>query len=149
MSVFHEWAADWIPAELRAAALLDLRSRLAPPVPVATDPTPRSEAAVLAGVRLEAGRRGWRLFRNNLGAMQDPRTGRVVRYGLANESKAMNDVVKSADLIGWTDKGQFASVEVKGVGARTDADRLAAQERWRDLVLSCGGVAIITDGDLP
>ncbi len=147
MTPLHQWVADWIPADLRAAALADLQQRLAPPAPISSPPA-RSEAAVLNSVRLEAGRRGWHTFRNNCGAMQD-KTGRVVRYGLANESKQMNSVIASADLIGFTDSGKFVSIEAKAPGARTDPERLAAQERWRDLVLAAGGYAVITDGELP
>jgi hypothetical protein len=147
MNPLHQWVADWIPADLRAAALADLQQRLAPPAPV-SDAKPMSEAAVSNTVRLAAAARGWHLWRNNNGAMQD-KTGRVVRYGLANESKQMSAVVKSADLIGFTDSGRFVSIECKAPGARTDPDRLAAQERWRDLVLAAGGIACITDGELP
>lgn len=59
-----------------------------------------SEAAVQAVVRLEAARNGVRLFRNNVGALIDSR-GVPVRYGLANDSKQVNDVMKSSDLVGW------------------------------------------------
>ncbi len=59
-----------------------------------------SEAAVQSAVRLEADRKGVRLFRNNVGALIDSR-GVPVRYGLANESKQVNDVIKSSDLVGW------------------------------------------------
>lgn len=149
MSIFQQWAADWgVPPD----AIRDLQQRLAPPAPVVGlpgAPTLTSETAVLYHLRLAAGKRGWRMFRNNIGAMQDPRTGRVVRYGLANESKQMSAAVKSADLIGFTDKGQFVSIEAKAPGGRTDPERLAAQERWRDLVLACGGYGVISSGELP
>ncbi len=139
MSIIQQWASDWgLPPD----ALADLKARLAPPPPGTLGPPLSSEAAALNAVRLEAGLRGWRLFRNNVGAMQD-KTGRVVRYGLANESKQMSAVVKSADLIGLTDHGVFVSIECKSPGARTDPERLAAQERWRDLVISCGGIGLI------
>ncbi len=140
--ILQQWASDWgLPPD----ALADLRQRLAPPAPVAPAAPASSEAAVLNAVRLEAGYRGWRLFRNNVGAMQD-KTGRVVRYGLANESKQMSAAVKSADLIGMTDYGRVVSIECKAPGARTDPERLAAQERWRDLVVACGGIGLIVTG---
>ena len=60
----------------------------------------KSEAAVQSAVRLEAARKGVRLFRNNVGALIDAR-GVPVRYGLANDSKQLNDVLKSSDLVGW------------------------------------------------
>lgn len=44
---------------------------------------------------------GCQLMRNNSGALLDA-TGRPVRYGLGNISKAHNDKIKSSDLIGFT-----------------------------------------------
>ena len=116
-----------------------------------------SEAAVQAAVRLEAARKGVRLFRNNVGALVDSR-GVPVRYGLANDSKQVNEVMKSADLIGWrpllieprhvgTVVGQFVSREVKAVGWRyTGADREPAQLAWAQLVTSGGGDAAFCTG---
>lgn len=43
--------------------------------------------------------------------------GRMVRYGLGNDSKRLNDVWKSSDLIGIT-RGKFTAVEVKAPGWR-------------------------------
>lgn len=59
-----------------------------------------SEAAVQSAVRLEAASKNVSLFRNNVGALIDSR-GVPVRYGLANESKQVNEVIKSSDLVGW------------------------------------------------
>src|SRR5690242_17560516 len=59
-----------------------------------------SEANVQSRVRLAAPARGFRLFRNNVGVLTDDR-GVPVRYGLANDSKALNKALKSSDLIGW------------------------------------------------
>lgn len=116
-----------------------------------------SEAAVQAAVRLEAARKGVRLFRNNVGALVDSR-GVPVRYGLANESKQVNEVMKSADLIGWrpllieprhvgTVVAQFVSREVKAVGWHyTGADREPAQLAWAQLVTAGGGDAAFCTG---
>lgn len=116
-----------------------------------------SEAAVQAAVRLEAARKGVRLFRNNVGALVDSR-GVPVRYGLANDSKQVNEVMKSADLIGWrpllieprhvgTVVAQFVSREVKAVGWHyTGSDREPAQLAWAQLVTSGGGDAAFCTG---
>lgn len=58
-----------------------------------------SEAAVVNNVTLEASRAGARLWRNNVGDCKDER-GRLIRYGLCNTSKQMNEQIKSSDLIG-------------------------------------------------
>lgn len=117
-----------------------------------------SEAAVQSAVRLEAARKGVRLFRNNVGALIDSR-GVPVRYGLANDSKQVNEVMKSADLIGWrplligpqhvgTVVGQFVSREVKEVGWRyTGTDREPAQLAWAELVTAGGGDAAFCTGE--
>jgi hypothetical protein len=118
-------------------------------------PAAKSEVAITAEIRLEASRHGWRLWRNNSGAYQDE-TGRLVRYGLANESAQVNRGVKSADLIGIAPHlitpgdvgrtiGIFASVEAKSAGWTSPRNaRERAQAAWRDLVLGLGGYAIMT-----
>lgn len=105
-----------------------------------------TEADIQNLIRLECGRRGWHVFRNNVGVLMD-RRGVPVRYGLANESKQMNEVLKSADLIGWTKNGRFISIECKA----TDGIVNPAQEAWRSLVAAAGGYAVIARGvgDLP
>jgi len=155
MSLLHDWARDWLPAELRDAAIADLQRRLAPLAPERRPEIPLSEAAVQAGLRLNAAKRGIRAWRNNVGVLMDAK-GRPVRYGLGNESKQMNAMWKSADLIGCEPilitpnhvgqtLGRLWSREAKAVGGRTDPERLAAQERWRDLLLSLGANAAITE----
>ena len=116
-----------------------------------------SEAAVQAAVRLEAARKGVRLFRNNVGALVDSR-GVPVRYGLANESKQVNEVMKSADLIGWrpllieprhvgTVVAQFVSRECKHpTWHYTGGDREPAQLAWAQLVTAGGGDAAFCTG---
>jgi len=117
-----------------------------------------SEAAVQAAVRLEAARKGLRLWRNNVGALIDAR-GVPVRYGLANDSKQLNEVIKSADLIGWRPLqieqhhvgqvvAQFLSREVKAVGWHYTGDKHEqAQLAWAQLVTAGGGDAAFCTGE--
>jgi hypothetical protein len=120
--------------------------------------TGTSEAAVQAVVRLEAARKGVRLWRNNVGVLQDA-TGRPVRYGLANDSPSLNQVVKSADLIGWRPVAigpehvgltiaQFVSRECKEVGWKYQHSvREQAQFAWAQLVIKDGGDAAFCTGE--
>ena len=80
-----------------------------------------------------------RLFRNQVGQLPDPRTGRPVQFGLARGS---------ADLIGWrtititpdmvgTKLAVFTSIEVK-----TPTGRLTPQQQhWLGAVHKAGGIA--------
>lgn len=116
----------------------------------------RSETAVSNDVRLEASRKGMRLFRNNVGVLTDD-TGRPVRYGLANDSAAVNKVCKSADLIGidptpitaamiGEPRGRFVSAECKPEGWHyTGTPREQAQQAWAMLITSLGGRALFVN----
>lgn len=111
----------------------------------------RNEATIQALARLEAARDGI-LWRNNVGQLPGP-NGRPVRYGLANDSTAVNQNVKSADLIGIRRVlitpehvgqvlGVFWSREVKAEGWRfAGTERELAQLRWLELVTAHGGIA--------
>jgi len=115
------------------------------------------EGAVIARVQIDKTKAGWRLFRNNVGVMiRDD--GVPVRFGLANDSKQMNRQYASADLIGVMPLvitpehvghtlGIFTSIEVKHPDWKPSAsdERYAAQCRWRDLITSLGGYAVITN----
>ncbi len=123
----------------------------------------KSESAVQADVRLATAREGreW-LLRNNVGVLKD-RNGRPVRYGLANDSAAMNEKCKSADLIGietyvikpedvGKTVGIFRSIELKEEGFHPskchgdDWTRYQAQVTWMNKVNSMGGHAqIVSD----
>lgn len=115
-----------------------------------------TETDIQSLIRVEASRLGAPLWRNNNGAAQD-KTGRVVRYGLGNDSSKLNEVWKSSDLIGITPVlirpehvgqvwGIFTAVEVKAAGwskPRNDRDR--AQERFIKTVQEHGGIGFFAD----
>ena len=82
-----------------------------------------------------------RIFRNQVGSLPDPRTGRLVTFGLARGS---------ADLIGWrtitvtqamvgTRLAVFTSIEVKVPTGRVRPE----QQAWLEAVLQAGGIAVI------
>lgn len=116
-----------------------------------------SEAGVTKVERLNIAREGGLIWRNNVGAMNDGQ-GRVVRYGLANESKTMNRRVKSSDLIGLKPVlitegmvgyiiGQFVARECKRPKwAYSGTPREKAQKCFIELVLAKGGDACFTTG---
>ena len=140
-TVITEWAtAHRIPP----AALNDLMARL-----TMADHLPseagRSEAAVQADIRLAAAKRGdLVLWRNNSGALTDD-AGRLIRFGLGNDSAQSNKRLKSADLIGiHRGSGRFVSIEVKRPGWKhSDAsERDRAQAAWAATVAAMGGVAL-------
>ncbi len=111
-----------------------------------------NEAAVQQLIRLESSRRGTPLLRNNVGACYDD-TGRLIRYGLGNDSKKINDVRKSSDLIGiWPVRvtqemvgsvhGLFFAVECKPTGwtMRNGDVRAVAQKAFGEWVRDKGGI---------
>ena len=123
-----------------------------------------SEALVQSKLRLEAAGTGLRLWRNNVGVLRD-KAGTPIRYGLANDSKALNEKLKSGDLIGWrrrlvtpADVGhviaQFVSRECKpqgwtpaGPGNVGLYAHEQAQQRWIDIINADGGDASFYTGD--
>ena len=154
-----EWAARW---GVSAQALLDLRLRMGIAVathtpPVEVEGKPGSEVRQQGLIRLDAGRNGVWLTRNNVGALMDER-GVPVRYGLANETNEQNKHVKSADLIGIRPIligpqhmnqviGQFVSVECKHETWQYKGDaHETAQRNWLEFVVSKGGFACFATG---
>lgn len=155
----HQWALDW---GVSAPALQDLQHRLGLLTPAivaaaGAPPDQHTEAYVQSLARVEASNRGIRVFRNNVGALKDE-DGRVVRYGFANDSKALNAVIKSSDLGGWrpilitpqmvgTRVAQSWWRECKAPGWQyTGTGREVAQKAWIDAVNADGGdAAFLTD----
>lgn len=109
-------------------------------------------------VRLAMARMGAQMWRNNTGAFQDE-TGRWIRYGLCNDSKQVNERIKSSDLIGGVPitiqphhVGQtfaiLTAIECKRPGWHlTPGDKRGqAQQRFIDLVVGIGGFAGFVTG---
>lgn len=156
-----------VPLELRAwatrhhvshealAELMTLTTRPLIPPPVGAPDG--SETYVQSAVRLDAAQHGVHLWRNNVGVLKDER-GVPVRYGLANDSAALNDVLKSHDLIGIRPVtiapahvglviGQFVSLECKREGWTYRGDkRETGQMNWANLINSYGGLARFVTG---
>lgn len=148
-----EWAKKWgIPQE----AVRDLLQSAVHAVPPPNGDT--SESAIQARARLEASYKGVYLWRNNVGACVD-QNGRMIRYGLANDSKQINEVIKSGDLIGIRPVdvtpdmvgqriGQFISRECKrGDWVYRGTKEEKAQLQWQQLVNMLGGDAAFLNGE--
>jgi len=112
---------------------------------------PNGETTLQQQIRLALGTRpDARLFRNQVGSLPDPHTGRLVTFGLPRGS---------ADLIGWgtavgtpdmvgTRLAIFTSIEVKTPTGRIRAE----QQAWIEAVHHAGGIAgiarSVTDAQL-
>lgn len=160
MNNLHEWFVRNAGRPLTLELLRDLQITLGTytlPTPDCDPGRGKSEAWAQSAVRLEASVKGVKLFRNNVGVLED-KTGRPVRYGLANDSASMNALLKSGDLIGVRPLlirpehvghtfGQFVSREIKAPGWQfTGSGREAAQLAWCNLINSCGGDAAFATG---
>lgn len=147
-----DWAQRW---GLPPQAFAELRGLVASP-PVLSGPS-HSEAYVQSQVRLEAAAMNVRLWRNNVGVLKNE-AGTPVRFGLANDSPALNDKLKSSDLMGWrlvSIKAHHVGTVIAQVVAReckpqswkfTGTDRELAQEAWINLISGDGGDAAFTTG---
>ncbi len=143
MNPLQQWAAVW---NISPEAIADLMVRICPEAPHGNPKT--LEAQAQRDIRIEASRRGMRLFRNNNGACTNVE-GRVIRYGLGNDSPQMSKILKSSDLIGITPVtaggrtfGVFTSIEVKRPGwTFRGSDREVAQAAWITLINGMGGIA--------
>lgn len=155
MTRLHDWS---IRHSVSLQALQELHILLTSTVPSPTTAQGASESDVQARIRVAASQAGDVLWRNNSGVLKDER-GVPVRFGLCNESKAVNDKCKSSDLIGikrvlvtpqmvGSTVGVFYAREVKRAGWRyTGTPREAAQLRFIEAVVAMGGDAAFATGD--
>lgn len=119
----------------------------------------KNEIDIMNQIRLDASEAGIILWRNNTGAFINP-DGRLIRYGLANDSARINQRIKSSDLIGFTPKriskkdinktiAVFTAIEVKYPGWKyrnTKSDK--AQLAFLKLINKSGGIAYYSTGGL-
>lgn len=148
------WAVKWgIPY----AAIAELKDQMGVGFSMSAPSSAKSEAEVQNIVRLRESRLGGRLWRNNVGAAAMP-DGSWLRYGIANDSAAMNKKIKSSDLIGLRPVviqpehlgatfGLFVAREVKAPNWHyTGTERERAQLAFIELVTSLGGDAKFDNG---
>ena len=99
-----------------------------------------SEQHIQQHIRLTCSKGSTRLFRNNVGRLPDPRSGRWVEFGVGGKG--------AGDLLGWRTVtitpdmvGQqvavFTSIEVKTPTGRIRPE----QQQWLDAVQAAGGIA--------
>lgn len=152
---FQTWTKKW---NLPRQALQELQAILNGPIIANTIKKLNSEADIKNKIRLEASRKGSRLWINNVGAFNTI-NGDFVRYGLANESFRQNKHMKSSDLIGikpieitqehlGLKIGQFLCREVKKSNWKyIDTEHEKAQLNWIRLINSLGGDAAFATSD--
>ena len=154
-----QWSIKW---GVSIEAVEDLRREFGL---INTDPKPsalamESEGAVQTRIRLEASTKGLRIWRNNVGAYDEnnpPTAGS--RWGLCNDSKEMNRLIKSSDLIGIRPLlitqnhvggivGQFVAREAKAANwSYSGTKREEAQLNFLNLVAGLGGDAAFANSE--
>ena len=151
------WAQRWAVPPQALAELCGQFIYTGDADPDAKGSKPNSEARVQSEVRLEAANAGVYLFRNNVGAGR-LESGNWVRFGLGNDSPALNKVLKSGDLIGVRKRlitaqmvgtyiGQFWSRECKRRDWKfSGTPEENAQVTWATLINEQGGDAQIVTG---
>jgi hypothetical protein len=117
-----------------------------------------SETVNQQQTRLIIARQMGQIWRNNSGGYQDE-YGNFIRYGLANDSAALNAEIKSSDLIGIVPTliqphmvgfhlGVFTALEIKPSGwSLTPGDKRGnAQAKFHQIVRdACGYAGFVTD----
>lgn len=148
-----DWARHW---GVSPAAMRDLKNQMG----ISENYNSKGgmlEKPIEQRARLAASKKGVRLWVNTRGALKNE-VGRPIRFGLMNDTKELNKVIKSHDLIGVTPRivtaedvgktfGIFTSYEVKEHSwVYTGKGREVQQLRWMNLILSLGGISkFITD----
>jgi hypothetical protein len=97
------------------------------------------ETKIQQEIRLALGQNpSLRLFRNQVGQLPNPRTGRYVQFGLAKGSSDLigfKTIKITPDMVGQ-DIAQFVSLEIK-----TERGKLSTmQQNWLQKVKSSGGL---------
>ena len=152
MSTIRQWGHDFsIPMHM----LIELERRMGLEGTEGVTNTPdaygmtHSEAYAQSQVVLEAREYDCLLTRNNKGALRDA-DGRLVRFGLFNETKERGERIRSWDLVGFRKRlitplmvgtviGQFVGREIKEPGWVFKGDEHeAAQLKCSELALSYG-----------
>lgn len=178
MTTLTEWAVRHGVSPAAIDELAALIKHDTPDKPPSGQPA-GSEQYAQQAVRVEASEAGCRLWRNNVGAIDGhvvskrdlkkfcPRCVEVIlksinerhiRYGLCNDSKAMNSKIKSSDLIGIRPVlvrpehvgytfGVFLAREMKHeLWTYTGKPREVCQKSYLELVISMGGDASFATG---
>jgi len=155
MTDLSSWGKRWNIPPAAIFELAQIMGTAAPHSPQQSGAV--TEAGVSQRIRLAYAERGAALWRNNVGAFADE-TGRWIRYGLANESKQMNKLVKSSDLIGVMPVtitlqhvgqiiGQFIAIETKAPDwVFMGTPREWAQHKFHQIVISKGGLGRFSTG---
>lgn len=151
MNILDRWA---ITHSVGGDAMRELITILSASASIAESSSGESarESKVQARMRLAAACDGGYLWRNNVGAGKLA-NGKFIRWGLCNESKEVNAICKSSDLIGimpikieqshvGSVIGQFTAIECKRAGWKYKGTaHEQAQLSFINIVTSCGGAA--------
>lgn len=161
MSILSDWARRHAVGPQAMFELYELMG-FTPEVPEVCKG--KDESYVQSFLRLQGPPLGYNLARNNRGALPNEK-GVPIRFGLWNDTAALDKVCKSGDLIGYQSGwfrdyetaepvkvAVFSMVECKRAtwrGFNPDDPREAAQQRCISMVLTAGGIATFSTGELP
>ena len=151
----HEWARRH---NLSHAALSELAQIMGVESTEHVSDKGGPETRVQNAVRLEASKKGCRLWRNQKGVLKNE-AGTPVRFGLCNDTPDMGKRVRSSDLVGirpviitpdmiGTTIGQFLAREIKKEKWKyTGNEHERGQLRFGEIVTSLGGDFAFATGE--